>query len=212
MASALSGLLALTNLRVPSGLDHALSLVFTWPNTHKIHHSRDVRFTDTQPVQTIPPNTLVSNTWYARGVPLNWPDALNVSAERAVRFVYDTFGVKVSEVPELQFRGEVLADGRYAWYQIGSARFCNRWRVVLESPVNIRGVTSQSTSMTNVVYVASFTCSSHDVVPSIHVPLIEQPTTAIVDFVDFSVSPPGTWAVSIPLVAPVRFELGTRAF
>ena len=31
---------------MPRGLDSALSLVTTWPNIHKIHHSRDVRETD----------------------------------------------------------------------------------------------------------------------------------------------------------------------
>jgi len=45
--SALAGLLEHANLRVPSGLDGALSLVATWPNLHKVHHSRDARETDT---------------------------------------------------------------------------------------------------------------------------------------------------------------------
>jgi sterol desaturase/sphingolipid hydroxylase (fatty acid hydroxylase superfamily) len=44
---ALAGLLEHANLRVPLGLDRALSLVFTWPHLHKVHHSRDRRFTDT---------------------------------------------------------------------------------------------------------------------------------------------------------------------
>ena len=45
--SALSGLLEHANIRVPLWLDTLLSLVFSWPNMHKIHHSRDVRYTDT---------------------------------------------------------------------------------------------------------------------------------------------------------------------
>jgi sterol desaturase/sphingolipid hydroxylase (fatty acid hydroxylase superfamily) len=44
---ALSGLLEHANVRVPPGVDRALSLVFTWPGVHKVHHSRDPRFTDT---------------------------------------------------------------------------------------------------------------------------------------------------------------------
>jgi sterol desaturase/sphingolipid hydroxylase (fatty acid hydroxylase superfamily) len=44
---ALAGLLEHANLRVPARLDTLLSLVFTWPNLHKVHHSRDARFTDT---------------------------------------------------------------------------------------------------------------------------------------------------------------------
>jgi len=46
-AVALFGLLEHANLRVPGWLDAALSLVLTWPTVHKVHHSRDVRFTDT---------------------------------------------------------------------------------------------------------------------------------------------------------------------
>ena len=45
--SALSGLLEHANIRLPAWLDDRLSLVFTWPNMHKIHHSRDPRYTDT---------------------------------------------------------------------------------------------------------------------------------------------------------------------
>ena len=45
--SALSGLLEHSNIRVPAPLDRALSLVFTWPNMHKVHHSRLPHETDT---------------------------------------------------------------------------------------------------------------------------------------------------------------------
>jgi sterol desaturase/sphingolipid hydroxylase (fatty acid hydroxylase superfamily) len=45
--SVLSGLLEHSNIRLPAWLDGPLSLVFTWPNTHKIHHSRDAQYTDT---------------------------------------------------------------------------------------------------------------------------------------------------------------------
>jgi sterol desaturase/sphingolipid hydroxylase (fatty acid hydroxylase superfamily) len=47
LAVALSGLLEHADIRLPSQLDTALSLVFTWPNLHKVHHSRAPRFTDT---------------------------------------------------------------------------------------------------------------------------------------------------------------------
>jgi sterol desaturase/sphingolipid hydroxylase (fatty acid hydroxylase superfamily) len=47
LTSVLSGLLEHANLRLPPRLDDLLSLVVTWPNTHKIHHSRDPRYTDT---------------------------------------------------------------------------------------------------------------------------------------------------------------------
>jgi sterol desaturase/sphingolipid hydroxylase (fatty acid hydroxylase superfamily) len=45
--SAVNGLLEHANVRVPPRLDRALSWVTTWPNMHKVHHSRDVRETDT---------------------------------------------------------------------------------------------------------------------------------------------------------------------
>jgi len=47
LGSAFSGLLEHANIRVPRRLDRLLSLVFTFPNLHKIHHSRDARYTDT---------------------------------------------------------------------------------------------------------------------------------------------------------------------
>jgi sterol desaturase/sphingolipid hydroxylase (fatty acid hydroxylase superfamily) len=47
LAVALSGLLEHANVRLPLALDHALSLAFTWPGMHKVHHSRDRRMTDT---------------------------------------------------------------------------------------------------------------------------------------------------------------------
>ncbi len=46
-ASALSGLLEHANIRLPRRLDDLLALVVTWPNMHKVHHSRDPGYTDT---------------------------------------------------------------------------------------------------------------------------------------------------------------------
>jgi sterol desaturase/sphingolipid hydroxylase (fatty acid hydroxylase superfamily) len=46
-ASALVALLEHANFRLPPRFDDALALAFTWPNLHKVHHSRDPRFTDT---------------------------------------------------------------------------------------------------------------------------------------------------------------------
>jgi sterol desaturase/sphingolipid hydroxylase (fatty acid hydroxylase superfamily) len=44
--SALNGLLEHANIKVPRWLDQALALVTTWPNMHKVHHSRALRETD----------------------------------------------------------------------------------------------------------------------------------------------------------------------
>ena len=46
-ASALSGLLEHANLRVPRSVDRVLSTFATWPNMHKVHHSRVPEETDT---------------------------------------------------------------------------------------------------------------------------------------------------------------------
>jgi sterol desaturase/sphingolipid hydroxylase (fatty acid hydroxylase superfamily) len=46
VASALNGLLEHANIRIPQWLDRVLVTVTTWPNMHKIHHSRDVIETD----------------------------------------------------------------------------------------------------------------------------------------------------------------------
>jgi sterol desaturase/sphingolipid hydroxylase (fatty acid hydroxylase superfamily) len=45
-ASALNGLFEHANIRVPAWLDRALAWVTSWPNYHKIHHSRVARETD----------------------------------------------------------------------------------------------------------------------------------------------------------------------
>jgi sterol desaturase/sphingolipid hydroxylase (fatty acid hydroxylase superfamily) len=45
--SALHGLLEHANIQLPQWLDTAITFVFSSPNMHKVHHSRDARFTDT---------------------------------------------------------------------------------------------------------------------------------------------------------------------
>jgi sterol desaturase/sphingolipid hydroxylase (fatty acid hydroxylase superfamily) len=46
-AVGIFALLEHANLRVPRRLDELLSLVFTFPTLHKVHHARDARLTDT---------------------------------------------------------------------------------------------------------------------------------------------------------------------
>jgi sterol desaturase/sphingolipid hydroxylase (fatty acid hydroxylase superfamily) len=45
--SALHGLFEHANIRLPQWLDTTITFVFSSPNMHKVHHSRDARFTDT---------------------------------------------------------------------------------------------------------------------------------------------------------------------
>jgi hypothetical protein len=172
-------------------------------------NGNDIRFADGSPIQ---PYAALSSAWYARGVPLNWPDPLPVSAERAVRFVWETFGVRVTEVPQLYFRGDLPIGGSYNWYQIGSSRFCNRWRVVVENDVQVRGLNSAEPSTTGVLWIASVSCSQRDVDPIVHIPLPDQPAVARIDYFDESVSPSKRWVFEVPVMAPIRFEVGVRAF
>ena len=168
----------------------------------------NIRFANGEPVE---PYEYLSTAWNARGVPLNWPDALTISAERAVRFAYQTFGVRVAEVPQLIARADFAADGRVMSSLVGNVRSCHRWRVVLESDVHIRGQSSLRTEKTRVLYVAALTCSGFDVMPYIHLPLAEQPSTTSLIYVDLDVSPSKTWTVVMPFSSPVRFEIGSRA-
>jgi sterol desaturase/sphingolipid hydroxylase (fatty acid hydroxylase superfamily) len=45
--SALHGLFEHANIRLPQWLDTSITFVFSSPNMHKVHHSRDARLTDT---------------------------------------------------------------------------------------------------------------------------------------------------------------------
>jgi hypothetical protein len=136
---------------------------------------------------------------------------MQLSAERAVGFAWETFGVRVSEVPQLYFRGQVLSNGTYAWHGFGSASSCNRWRVTLENDVRVRGMTSFQESTTRILWIASGSCNAWVREPHIHIPLADQPTSATLDFLEDNVSPPKYWVIYVPVVAPILFEIGTRA-
>jgi hypothetical protein len=171
-------------------------------------NGNEIRFENGAPIQ---PYAALSTAWHARGVPLNWPDPLPLSPERAVRFVWETFGVRVTEVPELYFRGNLSSSNTFTWYQIGSTRFCNRLLVTLESDVRIRGTTSLQEFTTRFLWIAPLSCNQRDVVPWIHVPLADQPATVTLDYFDESFSPSKRWTFEATVAAPIRFEIGTRA-
>jgi hypothetical protein len=138
------------------------------------------RFPNGEPTE---PYVFLYSAWHASGVPLNWPDALTISVERAVRFAYETFGVRVAEVPQLIMRGEFAPDGSWQTILMGHWT-CHRWRIVLESVVGIRGMSTLTTDTTKVVYVGALTCSGFDVTPYIHLPLAAQPMTSSLNFLD----------------------------
>ena len=163
-----------------------------------------VRFEAGDPIE---PDPYLNSAFAAHGVPLNWPDPFNLSAERAVRFAYETFGVRVSEVPRHYMRGESQPDGRAT--RIWSS--CYRWRIVLEGDVHIRGMTSFTTATTRVIWVGTGTCNAFDVIPYIHLPSGTQPAASTMTYVDNLVNLPKTWVVALPFSSPVLFEIGTRA-
>ena len=176
-------------------------------------NENDIRFVNGQPV---PEYTWITTAWWGQGVTLNWPDPLPLSAERAVRFVWETFGVRVTDVPQLYFRAGLLSTGVYtsgdasAFQRAGTARSCNRWRVKLENEVRVRGLTSQLESTTRVLWIAAFSCNGLE--PTIQIPLENQPATVTVDLYDENVTPKKRWTFEVPVVAPIRFELGARSF
>lgn len=91
-SSALSGLLEHANVRVPRGLDVALSFVTTWPNLHKVHHSRDVRETDTN-----------------YGNLFSWFDRLFATYTPSQRGEEVVFGLDGFDAPSLQTTAALLA-------------------------------------------------------------------------------------------------------
>ncbi|MGH9657998.1 MAG: hypothetical protein ACRD96_05600 [Bryobacteraceae bacterium] len=157
-----------------------------------------IRFVDGEPAN---PEVGVTTAWFPGGVPLNWPDALLISRERAVRFVYETLGVRVTEVPQLFFRGNLLF-GRYEWLHIGSAKSCNRWRVVLETEVTLRSSTTGISTTSDTVYVGSLSCRGLEFTPYFHVPVATQGTTVLLDYLDGTLQ-----TIAVPVVSPIQFEI-----
>ncbi|MGQ0764956.1 MAG: hypothetical protein ACT4OZ_04735 [Gemmatimonadota bacterium] len=162
-----------------------------------------VRFQGGAPVVSDPD---LLSAFSPAGVPLNWPDALPLSAERAARYVFDQFGVRIAEPPQLFVRGDTSPDGTYD-LQGGGARNCNRWRIVLERPVNTQRAAGDIVRMSSEIFVSSLACVGTDTRPVLQLPTGLQSSGAFVRYTDFSVAPQRTWRIPVRLVSPVRFEL-----
>jgi sterol desaturase/sphingolipid hydroxylase (fatty acid hydroxylase superfamily) len=91
LASALFGLLEHANLRLPARVDAWLALVVPWPNFHKLHHSRDARFTDTN-----------------YGNLVTWWDRLFVTYTPAHEAAGVRYGLDGFDAPELQTAAALL--------------------------------------------------------------------------------------------------------
>jgi hypothetical protein len=165
-----------------------------------------VRFVNAQPVE---PYYSLATAFFGRGVPLNWPDVLPISAERAVRYAYDQLGVPISEVPELVARGSMAYD-TYMLFQVGSARYCNRWRIGLAREVTVHGRVSRTVQTTREVWVGAAGCLGTDVFPVLQVPFGSQPSELTVEFVDNTSVPVASYAVRAPVLFPVHFELAEK--
>jgi sterol desaturase/sphingolipid hydroxylase (fatty acid hydroxylase superfamily) len=90
--SVLSGLLEHSNIRLPLWLDAALSLVFSWPNLHKVHHSREARFTDTN-----------------YGNLVSWWDRLFLSFTPSLHGARVAYGLEGFDAPDAQTTAGLLA-------------------------------------------------------------------------------------------------------
>jgi len=168
----------------------------------------DLRFANGERSDT---SVALATAWTTRGVLENWPDALTISPERAVRFVWETLGVRVTEVPQLFQRGDMYFGTRYHLNRVGSAQSCHRWRVVLENEVRVRGMTSFAEVTTKVIHVGAGTCDILDVEPWLQIPSGPQPTEVLLDFLDDFEIPANLWTVRVPVISPISFELAVRA-
>ena len=162
-----------------------------------------VRFLGGLPIE---PDPFLLSAFSPHGVPLDWPDALPVSAERAVRFAYDQLGARITEIPELFVRGDSDAGAAYD-LQPGAARNCNRWRIALDRDVAVQRAVGAAVRMTNVVYVASYSCRGTDVAPLLQLPVEAHPTEVSVRYVDYGVSPPRTYSVRVAVASPIKFDV-----
>lgn len=165
-----------------------------------------IRFVNAKPVE---PYYSIATAFFGRGVPLNWPDVLPISAERAVRYAYDQLGVPVSAVPELVVRGSMAYD-TYTVFQAGSARYCNRWRIGLARDVAVHGLVSQTVQTMREVWVGAASCRGTDVFPVLQIPFGSQPSELTLEFIDNTSVPVASYTVHAPVVFPVHFELAEK--
>jgi hypothetical protein len=149
--------------------------------------------------------------WTTREGLENWPDALTISAERAVRFVWETLGVRVTQVPQLFQRGDRWPGDRYLLNRVGAARSCHRWRIELENEVRVRGMTSLAEVTTKVIHVGTTTCDEWNVEPLLQIPSGTQLTEVLLDFLENFETPPILWTVRVPVLGPISFEFAVRA-
>jgi hypothetical protein len=168
----------------------------------------DVRFTNGERSDT---TVAMVTAWSTRGALENWPHALTISPERAVRFVWETLGVRVTQVPQLVQRGDMWPSDRYLLNRVGAAQSCHRWRIELENEVRVRGMTSLAERTTKVIHVGATTCDAWNVEPLLQIPTGAQPTEVLLDYLENFETPAILWTVRVPVLSPISFEFALRA-
>ena len=158
-----------------------------------------IRIGDKGPEPPVESSKLIS-AWVARGLADYAVTALPVSPERAVTFLWDSLRVRVAEVPQLVVRGSSFqGEDTFAFHILfGFAVYCHRWRVQLESEVQLRGMTTGTTRGTREVWVSTRDCNGIDATPVLSRPLAVQPTTSWVQ--------DATVRVPVRFTSPVHFE------
>lgn len=143
--------------------------------------------------------------WVARGLPDYAVTSLPVSAERAVTFAWDSLRVRIAEVPRLVVRGSAFQEnGPFAFHiRIGFAAYCQRWRLELETDVQLRGLTTGTTASTREVWVSTRDCLGIDATPVLSRPLVVQPTTS---WVERQAITGETIRAAVRFTSPVYFE------
>ena len=105
--SALHGQFEHANLKLPQWLDTTIALVFASPNMHKIHHSRDQRFTDRN-------YTNIFSIWDRLGltfIPSKYGCEIDYGLEgEDTSFRQSTLGLLIAPFRRTQNQGQVPSD------------------------------------------------------------------------------------------------------
>lgn len=105
--SVLAGLLSHANVRVPLGFARTLSWIVPWPHVHKVHHSREPHFTNTNYGNVV--------TWWDRMFGTFTPSDHGVT----VRFGLDDFEESTTRSAAALLRSPrkatAVGHGRVAW-------------------------------------------------------------------------------------------------
>lgn len=165
-------------------------------------NSNDVVFKDYKPVVDY---RAMETAIYPAGIPEWHKDALPISAERAVRYVFDQSARRIAGIPELYARGRIV-EGQYTLGWIAEVRACNLWRIQLEHPITVVRPFSLESVTTSEVFVGTSTCAPHDTAPLMLIPVASTTTRASVAWNVLEDNTPKYYRVPVTLAQPVTLE------